>query len=104
MRHIIIEKEEPFKLLNTRRGSRSLSLKGIQRAVSGYRVIGHKDRPGLVRGVEGLSSPMIGRDGELEQLKGAVSRMEQGAGGGFAMIFGEAGIGKSRFLFQGQVL
>jgi predicted ATPase/class 3 adenylate cyclase len=76
----------------------SLFLKGIQRAVTGYRVIGSKDRPGRVRGVEGLSSPMIGRDAELEQLKQAVQKMTQQTKGGFAMVFGEAGIGKSRLV------
>ena len=41
---------------------------------------------------------MIGRDAELEQLKQAVHKMEQTSSGGFAMILGEAGIGKSRLL------
>lgn len=76
----------------------SLLLKGIQRAVTGYRIVGQKSRPGRVRGVEGLSSPMIGRDAELEQLKQAALRMRQTSSGGFAMILGEAGIGKSRLL------
>jgi len=76
----------------------SLSLKGIKRAVTGYRIVRQKDKPGRVRGVEGLSSPMIGRDSELEQLKRFVLKNDQQSGGGFAMIFGEAGIGKSRLL------
>ena len=77
----------------------ALTLKGIHRPVTGYRLLGPKDRPGRVRGVEGLVSPMVGRDAELERLKTAVLR---GAGetGGFAMIFGEAGIGKSRLLAE----
>ena len=78
----------------------ALSLKGIQRKVTGYQVVSPKDRPGRVRGVKGLTSPMIGRDAELEQLKRAVLTMETDSGGGFAMIFGEAGIGKSRLLTE----
>ncbi len=78
----------------------ALSLKGIQRKVTGYQVIAPKDRPGRVRGVEGLTSPMIGRDVELDELKQAVLKMETESGGGFAMIFGEAGIGKSRLLSE----
>jgi predicted ATPase len=63
-------------------------------------VISSKERPGRVRGVEGLTSPMIGRDPELEQLKQVVQKTEIEKKGGFAMIFGEAGIGKSRLLAE----
>lgn len=76
-----------------------LFLKGIHRPVTGYRLLGVKDRPGRVRGVEGLVSPMVGRDAELEQLKSAVLR-KNGKPGGFAMVFGEAGIGKSRLIAE----
>ena len=78
----------------------ALSLKGIQRKVTGYKLIGPKDRPGRVRGVEGLTSPMVGRDTELTQLKQAVMATISNQSGGFAMIFGEAGIGKSRLLAE----
>jgi len=78
----------------------TLDLKGIQRSVTGYQLIGTKDRPGRVRGVEGLHSPMVGRDGELEQIKNSVMSMNRQSGGGFAMVFGEAGIGKSRLIAE----
>ena len=78
----------------------SLSLKGIQRLVTGYQLVGPKERPGRVRGVEGLTSPMVGRDEELALLKQAVLSTVGGQAGGFAMIIGEAGIGKSRLLAE----
>jgi len=78
----------------------TLSLKGIQRTVTGYQVTGLKERPGRVRGVEGLTSPMVGREAELAQLNQAVLHPAHDQGGGFAMIFGEAGIGKSRLLAE----
>jgi len=77
-----------------------LSLKNIQRKVTGYQLVKPKERPGRVRGVEGLTSPMIGRDAELDQLKQAVLKSEIENIGGLAMIFGEAGIGKSRLLAE----
>ena len=77
-----------------------LSLKGIQRKVTGHKVEGSKVRPGRVRGVEGLSSPMVGRELELAQLSDAVYRAIDRQQIGFAMVFGEAGIGKSRLLLE----
>ncbi len=97
----ILVSESVFRqtqMLFNYRTAPSLLLKGIQRPVTGYRIVSQKDRPGRVRGVEGLTSPMVGRDAELEQLKQAVNKMDQQSGGGFAMIYGEAGIGKSRLL------
>ena len=51
------------------------------------------------RGIEGLSSPIIGRDQELLQLHEAFQALYQGDGGIIAVI-GEAGIGKSRLVME----
>jgi adenylate cyclase len=76
----------------------TLHLKGFQRPVKAYRAIGAKARPGLVRGIEGLQAPMIGRDSELTRLKTVVENLTELKAGSFALITGEAGIGKSRLV------
>jgi predicted ATPase/class 3 adenylate cyclase len=74
----------------------SLHLKGISRPVSAYRVGGLKSAPGRARGLEGLNAPMVGRDAELEQLAQALAGLSERKNGHFALVIGEAGIGKSR--------
>jgi class 3 adenylate cyclase/tetratricopeptide (TPR) repeat protein len=73
-----------------------LSLKGIGQPVPAYRVIGPKAQPGSVRGLEGLHSPMIGRETELEQVVGVVQRLIDQKRGHLIITIGEAGMGKSR--------
>ncbi len=73
-----------------------LNPKGIAHPVAAYRVVGLKARPGQVRGIEGLSAPMIGRDVELRQLKQAATDLLENKRGQFAIVTGEAGLGKSR--------
>jgi class 3 adenylate cyclase len=73
-----------------------LTLKGIDHPVAVYRVLGPKAKPGLVRGLEGLRAPMIGRDQEFEQLNQAFDAFLNRNQGQFVIITGEAGLGKSR--------
>jgi len=73
-----------------------LNPKGITHPVTAYQVHGLKTRPGSVRGIEGFSAPMVGRDQELVVLKRAVEDLISSARGHFALITGEAGLGKSR--------
>jgi predicted ATPase/class 3 adenylate cyclase len=73
-----------------------LMLKGYKHSATGYRLQGVKSLPGRVRGVQGLQSPMIGREVELENLLGALEDLRQSKRGHFAALIGEAGIGKSR--------
>lgn len=73
-----------------------LNPKGITQPVVAFRVLGLRSSPGIVRGVEGLRAPMIGRDQELEQLKKALSIFITRKQGQFFMVTGEAGLGKSR--------
>jgi predicted ATPase len=51
--------------------------------------------PGQIRGVEGLSSPLVGREQEMTALKEMLGRLVNGQGGVVSVV-GEAGIGKSR--------
>jgi len=73
-----------------------LNPKGIAHPVVAYRVLGQRVRPGSVRGIEGFYAPMIGRDQELIQLKQAAQDLIANKKGHLALIFGEAGLGKSR--------
>jgi len=51
------------------------------------------------RGLPGLSSPLVGRDCELQALQEAVDRLRAGVGG-IVTVVGEAGIGKSRLVAE----
>jgi predicted ATPase/class 3 adenylate cyclase len=73
-----------------------LNPKGITRPVPAFRVVNLKEKPGLVRGVEGLRAPMIGRERELNELKAALGALTSRRKGQLALILGEAGLGKSR--------
>lgn len=73
-----------------------LPLKGFPRAVPAFRVLGLKPQPGMVRGVEGLRAPLVGRDAEFNRLKKALNALVTQDQGRFVMITGEGGIGKSR--------
>jgi class 3 adenylate cyclase len=74
-------------------------LKGKAEPVTVYEVTGLKVLPGRTRGIEGLSSPLVGRDGEFKRLLTAVLDLQNG-NGGVAAVIGEAGLGKSRLLAE----
>ena len=73
-----------------------MNLKGYSETKQGYRLKGVKSQPGLVRGLQGLQSPMIGRDSELNTLLSSLEDLDQSGGGQFAVLCGDAGFGKSR--------
>jgi predicted ATPase len=52
-----------------------------------------------VRGIAGLSSPLVGREAELRALQAAIERLRSGVGG-IVTVVGEAGIGKSRLVAE----
>jgi class 3 adenylate cyclase/tetratricopeptide (TPR) repeat protein len=74
-----------------------IEVKGKSEPVNAYRVIGRKVDPGKLRGIEGLEAPLIGRNGEFEELRRALTELRQGRGGIITLI-GEAGLGKSRLI------
>ncbi len=74
-----------------------VEVKGRQEPVQTYRVEATKTRPGRMRGIEGLSSPMVGRSQELDRLKNVMGGVQQGKGA-VAILIGEAGLGKSRLI------
>jgi class 3 adenylate cyclase len=74
-----------------------LEVKGKSGPVRAYRVLDAKARPDRVRGIKGVSAPLIGRDGELRRLQEALDRAQDGQGQVICLT-GEAGLGKSRLL------
>lgn len=74
-----------------------VKVKGKERPVLVYRLLRATVRPGQVRGIEGLTSPLVGRKDELAQLHAAMSKLEQGCGGVIS-VTGEVGLGKSRLV------
>ncbi len=66
-----------------------------------YEVIAPKETAEKARGLEreGLGSPLVGREGELNALRVRVEQLRDGHGG-FVAVVGEAGLGKSRLLAE----
>jgi class 3 adenylate cyclase/tetratricopeptide (TPR) repeat protein len=83
---------------------RATSLGGVQvkgkvDPVDAWEVLGRRDQPGSGRGIAGLTSPMVGRDDELAQLRTLVAAIRAGRGRA-AVLLGEPGVGKSRLLAE----
>jgi class 3 adenylate cyclase/tetratricopeptide (TPR) repeat protein len=78
--------------------------KGFDEAVAVYLVKRAKPRSFRVlsRGVEGIETRMVGRETELKYLQDAMLTAEEEGEGQLVTITGEAGVGKSRVLFEFQ--
>jgi class 3 adenylate cyclase/predicted ATPase len=76
-----------------------ITVKGKDEPVNAYRVLGRKSATGRVRGIEGLHAEMVGRDREMEVLRGSVDDLKQGVGR-IILVLGEAGLGKSRLISE----
>ena len=74
-----------------------IELKGKTEPVPAYRVTGIKPHPDRLRGLRGVSAPLVGRDSELTQLREIIDQLRQGRGQ-IVCLIGEAGLGKSRLL------
>jgi tetratricopeptide (TPR) repeat protein len=77
----------------------AIEMKGKLAPVESYEVIGAKAIPGRARGLEGVESPLVGRDREIRILRDRLAGLEKGVGGVVAVI-GEAGLGKSRLVAE----
>jgi predicted ATPase/class 3 adenylate cyclase len=79
-----------------------LSVKGIAEPVRSYLV--HRAKPRAfriaTRGIEGLETPMIGRDAELGRLQADFEAVNHERRLRAVSLLGEAGIGKSRMLYE----
>ena len=78
----------------------SIQMKGFDEPVQVYLVRGampHTFRAST-RGIEGIETPLIGREKELTDLQNTFSTIENNPDSPFITIMGEAGMGKSRLL------
>jgi class 3 adenylate cyclase/tetratricopeptide (TPR) repeat protein len=89
-----------FNIIN----NEPVMVKGITEPVRSYRVLQAKARSlrQPMRGVEGLETRLVGRDGELKCLQDALLNTLESGEGQVVTISGEAGLGKSRLLEEFQ--
>lgn len=76
-----------------------LEVKGKSAPIEAYEIVGLKRTPASVRGLEGITSSLVGRDAELNTLQLGVRAVREGRGS-LVSIVGEAGLGKSRLMAE----
>ncbi|MDB5540648.1 MAG: putative Adenylate/guanylate cyclase with repeat [Devosia sp.] len=76
-----------------------IAMKGKAEPVESYVVLRVKAAPGPTRGLEGLTSPMVGREREIGLLRERFEDLDKGLGAVVAVV-GEAGLGKSRLIAE----
>jgi len=76
-----------------------IEMKGKQAPVESFEVLGARSTPSKSRGLEGLASPLVGREREIALLREKLVALDQGVGSVVA-ITGEAGLGKSRLVAE----
>src|SRR5262245_28572905 len=74
-----------------------VEVKGKAVPVKTYRVLGPKSTPGNLRGLEGFSSPLVGREASLDLVEARLASLKIGTGSVVGVI-GEAGLGKSTLI------
>ena len=81
-----------------------IEVKGLDRPLVTYLVM--RARPAgarrPMRGIEGLSTPMVGREAELADLQHAFEQVGRTRAGRLVTVVGDAGLGKSRLLDEFQ--
>jgi predicted ATPase/class 3 adenylate cyclase len=75
-----------------------VKVKGVEEPLARYRVVGERAERGKIRGIRGLSAPMVGRDKELGMLREAYRAAASGPGARVAAVVGDAGLGKTRLM------
>jgi class 3 adenylate cyclase/tetratricopeptide (TPR) repeat protein len=74
-------------------------IKGKSKPIETYEVLAPKTLPGRVRGLEGVTSPLVDRDAEVLFLQQKLEDL-LGGQGAFVAVVGEAGLGKSRLIAE----
>jgi len=77
----------------------AIEVKGKSAPIETHEVLAPKAVPGKVRGLEGITSPLVGRTVEFQLLRDRLEDVRQGRGSLMAVI-GDAGLGKSRLLAE----
>jgi len=76
-----------------------VEVKGKAAPIKTYRPLGLKTSPGHLRGLEGLSSPLVGREAQLALLNQQLNQLKIGVGS-IVTVIGEAGLGKSTLIAE----
>lgn len=76
-----------------------IEVKGKSEPVKTYRVLSERQDAVPRRGLEGLHSPLVGREREVAALRDTITDL-RGGRGGILSLTGEAGLGKSRLLTE----
>jgi len=81
-----------------------VQVKGLAEPLAVYQVLQAKPRAfrPVVRGVEGIETPLVGRQAELKTLQDALLGAVEEHEGQVITVCGEAGVGKSRLLYEFQ--
>ncbi len=75
-----------------------VQVKGKTDPIEIFQITGIRAQPGSVRGVDGLQSPLVGRDEEVARAREALAGRRDA--GGIVIVSGEAGLGKSRLVAE----
>jgi class 3 adenylate cyclase/tetratricopeptide (TPR) repeat protein len=76
-----------------------IEVKGKDAPVQAYRVLGLEPQPGRLRGLEGIRSPLIGREREIARLREILTGLRENHSR-ICYLIGEAGLGKSRLIAE----
>ena len=93
----VYEQTRPFFHFQT---SGTIQIKGFDQPIPTFEVAGDRAEPLPARGVLGVSSILLGRDYELNQLKDALAAFLSDQRGRLVVVHGEAGMGKSRLVSE----
>ncbi len=74
-------------------------VKGKDKPIRTYRPITEITAPARRRGIDGLTTTMVGRQAELDRLRSAADQLA-GGNGHIVFVIGEAGLGKSRLISE----
>ncbi len=76
-----------------------VEVKGKSTPIKTYRVLHAKEKVGQLRGLEGMTTQLVGREAQLSSLSERLENLKVGAGS-FVTVLGEAGLGKSTLIAE----